>query len=195
VSERPQIVEYDKSWPEQFESVALRVREALAGVDGTVEHIGSTAVPGLAAKDVIDVMAVVGGDADLARGADVLAAAGWKVRPAGQGNDHLVPGLSSDPAQWVKRFASEPSGVRRTNLHVRVLGRANQRYAILFRDFLKAHPEEAARYAEAKRELAQWCESTRQYAEEKDPVCDAIYLSAERWAGEVGWRPRPWAGN
>ena len=189
---RPQIVDYDRRWPEQFELVSARLREALKSVEVSVEHIGSTAVPGLAAKDVIDVMAAVGNDADLVKAADALAAAGWSVRPAGQGDDHSVPELTSDPREWVKRFAHEPEGDRRTNVHVRVAGRANHRYAILFRDFLKAHPDEAARYAEAKRGLAESCDSTAQYAEEKDPVCDVIYLSAERWAQEVGWQLPRW---
>ena len=192
---RPQIVDYDRRWPEQYELVAARVREALADVECSVEHIGSTAVPGLAAKDVIDVMTAVGNDSDLVKAADALAAAGWSVRPAGHGNDHPVPGLASDPREWVKRFAHEPEGDRRTNVHVRIVGRANHRYAILFRDFLKAHPDEAAKYSEAKRSLAEWCDSTAQYAEEKDPLCDVIYLSAERWAEEVGWQLPPWPSN
>jgi len=192
---RPQIVDYDRRWPEQYELVAARVREALADVECSVEHIGSTAVPGLAAKDVIDVMTAVGNDFDLVKAADALAAAGWSVRPAGHGNDHPVPWLDSDPREWVKRFAHEPEGVRRTHVHVRIVGRANHRYALVFRDFLKAHPDEAARYAEAKRSLAESCDSTSQYAEEKDPVCDAIYLSAERWAEDVGWRLPPWLSS
>lgn len=192
---RPQIVDYDRKWPEQFDLVAARVQEALEDVECSVEHIGSTAVPGLAAKDVIDVMTAVGNDSDLVKAADALAAAGWSVRPAGHGNDHPVPGLASDPREWVKRFAHEPEGDRRTNVHVRIVGRANHRYALLFRDFLKAHPDEAAKYAEAKRSLTEWCGSTAQYAEEKDPVCDVIYLSAERWAEEVGWQLPPWPSN
>jgi GrpB-like predicted nucleotidyltransferase (UPF0157 family) len=192
---RPQIVDHDRRWPEQFQLVTARVREALEDVECSVEHIGSTAVPGLAAKDVIDVMTAVGNNSALVKAADALAAAGWSVRPAGQGNDHPVPGLASDPREWVKRFAHEPEGDRRTNVHVRIVGRANHRYALLFRDFLKAHPDEAARYAEAKRSLAEWCDSTAQYAEEKDPVCDVIYLSAERWAEEVAWQLPPWPSN
>jgi len=195
VTTRPQIVDYDRRWPEQFELVAARLRDALKDVECSVEHIGSTAVPGLAAKDVIDVMTVVGNDSDLATAADALATAGWSVRPAGHGNDHPVPGLDSDPRQWVKRFAHEPDGHRRTHVHVRIAGRANHRYALLFRDFLRTHPDEAAGYAEAKRRLAELFDSTGQYAEAKDPVCDAIYLSAERWAEDTGWRPPPWPGT
>lgn len=189
MSTRPTIIDYDASWPDQFEIVAARVREALADLRCSVEHIGSTAVPGLAAKDVIDVMAVVVDDVDMEQAARSLTAAGWAVRPPGM-NDHPVPGLSTGPREWLKRFAREPEGVRRTNLHVRVEGRANHRYALLFRDFLRNHPEEAASYAAAKRKLAAVSESTEQYAEDKDPVCDVIYEAAEQWADHVGWKPR-----
>ncbi len=74
MSQRPKIVDYDPTWPDQFELVAARVREALADLDCTVEHIGSTAVPGLAAKDVIDVMAVVGNESDLVEAPSAFAA-------------------------------------------------------------------------------------------------------------------------
>jgi GrpB-like predicted nucleotidyltransferase (UPF0157 family) len=193
VSTRPQIVDYDPSWPSEFEVVATRARTALGDVTRSIEHIGSTAVPGLAAKDVIDVMAVVGNDSDLIRAADALAASGWSVDPA-PSVDHPVPGLGGDPREWTKRFATEPAGIRRTNLHVRIAGRANHRYALLFRDFLMAHPTQAASYAEAKRRLARLCDSTRPYAEAKDPICDLIYLSAENWAEATGWQP-PVAGS
>ncbi len=198
VSGRPQIVEYDPTWPDQFAVVAARVRAALTELAMSVEHIGSTAVPGLPAKDVIDVMAVVGTDADLGSAADALAGAGWSVRPPGM-NDHPVPGLPGDPQQWVKRFAGPPEGMRPVNLHLRIAGRANARYALLFRDFLAAHPLTTASYAEAKRRLAALCDSTAQYAEAKDPICDLVYLPAEEWAESSGWqepwKERPWAGQ
>jgi GrpB-like predicted nucleotidyltransferase (UPF0157 family) len=190
VSGRPRIVEYDPTWPDQFAVVAARVRAALTDVAMAVEHIGSTAVPGLPAKDIIDVMAVVGTDSDLARAAEALEGAGWSVRPPGM-NDHPVPGRPADPQQWVKRFAGQPEGMRPVNLHLRIAGRANARYAVLFRDFLAAHPLTTASYAEAKRRLAVLCDTTAQYADAKDPVCDLVYLPAEEWAGSTGWQ-EPW---
>jgi GrpB-like predicted nucleotidyltransferase (UPF0157 family) len=188
VSTRPHIVDYDASWPSQFERVATGVRQVLREVTSAVDHIGSTAVPGLAAKDVIDVMAVVSNDSDLVWAADALAASGWSLHPALVA-DHPVPGLAADSHEWTKRFATEPVGTRRTNLHVRISGRANHRYALLFRDFLRAHPAEAASYAEAKRRLATLCDSTGRYADAKDPICDLIYLPAERWAETTDWQP------
>ena len=81
-----------------------------------------------------------------------MVAADWEVRPPRR--DHPVPGLPTDDVQWVKRLLVEPMYRRRVNLHVRVPGRANQRYALLFRDYLRSHPETAAAYGEFKRRAA-----------------------------------------
>ncbi len=90
------------------------------------------------------------------------------------------------------RVLSPPAGHRAVNLHVRVAARANQRYALLFRDYLRAHPATAAAYAEAKRRLAELVDGDiGRYAEAKDPIVDLIYLPAEDWAGRTGWAPGP----
>ena len=65
-----------------------------------------------------------------------------------------------------------------------VAGRANTRYALLFRDFLRTHPDEATAYAELKRRLAAIAPDSGTYADAKDPVCDLIYFAAERWASD-----------
>ena len=76
----------------------------------------------------------------------------------------------------------------RPNLHIRAEGRANQRYALLFRDYLRAHPTVAAGYGELKRRLADYVGADRNnYVEIKDPVCDIITAAAEEWAAATGW--------
>jgi hypothetical protein len=117
-----------------------------------------------------------------------LSAKGWR-RPPGVWSDHPVPGLDADDSQWRKVFLDEPVGARLAHVHVRVAGRANARYALLFRDFLRTHPDEATAYAELKRRLAAIAPDSNTYADTKDPVCDLIYLAAERWASETNWRP------
>jgi GrpB-like predicted nucleotidyltransferase (UPF0157 family) len=90
--------------------------------------------------------------------------------------------------QWVKRLVVEPMYRRRVNLHIRVEGRANQRYALLFRDYLRAHPDTAAAYGAFKQRAATLpIETVGEYADLKDPVCDLIYLPAEEWATRTGW--------
>jgi len=81
---------------------------------------------------------------------------------------------------------------RRVNLHVRLQGRSNQRYALLFRDYLRAHPRAAAAYGQAKTALAHYhADDIEAYYGVKDPVCDIIIAGAESWAAATGWEPGP----
>jgi GrpB-like predicted nucleotidyltransferase (UPF0157 family) len=166
--------------------MARKVRAALGPAALRIDHIGSTAVPGLPAKNVIDIQVAV---ADLAV-ADALAAAGFRALEEAL-HDHRPPGDESAESQWTKRLFVEPVDERRANVHVRVLGNANQRYALLFRDYLRAHPATAEAYAELKRRLAAHMPDTLTYAEVKDPAVDLIALAAEEWARATGWEPGP----
>lgn len=178
----------DPSWAEQYERTAHVVERMLGDVAQRVDHIGSTSIPGLVAKDVIDMQVTVAAELQLDEAAGLLAQADWELRPPR--HDHPAPGLPGDEAQWVKRLVVEPMYRRRVNLHIRVAGRANQRYALLFRDYLRTHPETAKAYGEFKRRAARLpFESTGEYADLKDPVCDLIYLPAEEWAHRTGWTP------
>ncbi|MGZ4136429.1 MAG: GrpB family protein, partial [Actinomycetota bacterium] len=147
---------------------------------------GSTSIPGLPSKDVIDVQVTVGDEQDLERVAGTLASGGWR-RASAAVRDHPVPGLPTDASEWHKVLFDEPPGTRPAHVHVRIAGRANARYALLFRDFLRTHPAETTAYAELKRRLAVVAPDSATYADTKDPVCDLIYFAAERWASEVGW--------
>ncbi|MFG1812998.1 GrpB family protein [Kribbella sp. NPDC049174] len=182
------IVRADESWPAQYDKIAHAVSNLLGEVAQRIDHIGSTSVPGLAAKDVLDIQVTVASEPELDDVVERMAAADWEVRPPRR--DHPVPGLPTDDVQWVKRLLVEPMYRRRVNLHVRVAGRANQRYALLFRDYLRSHPETAAAYGEFKRRAAALpIESVGDYADLKDPVCDLIYLPAEEWAARTDWTP------
>ena len=68
-------------------------------------------------------------------------------------------------------------------------GAPNQRYPLLFRDYLRAHPKTAQAYAELKRRLAANLADPFTYPDVKDPAVDLIYLAAEEWAARTGWRP------
>ena len=180
------IVDADPGWPEDFERIADGIRDALGPDALRIEHIGSTSVPGLASKDVIDVQITVNDERLLERAAATLAHVGWR-RPPGTWSDHPVPGLPTDESEWRKVFLDGPAGSRLVRVHVRVAGRANTRYALLFRDFLRTHANEATAYAELKRRLATIAPDGDTYADTKDPACDLIYFAAERWAQETGW--------
>lgn len=161
-----------------FASVAIRI-----------DHIGSTSVPGLAAKDVIDIQVTV---PDFMRWDELeplISRSGYVVTPVR--TDHRPPRAGGPESDWEKRFFQASAGARRVHVHVRVDGRANQRYALLFRDYLRAHVGAAEAYAELKRRLASLGIDLRTYAEVKDPVCDLIMDAAGPWADATGWMPGP----
>lgn len=182
---RVEIVPYSDRWPREFAHVARRVRSVLGERALRIDHIGSTAVPGLAAKDRIDIQVSVG---DLAH-ANQLGGAGFvEFAPV---SDHERPGGHGGEEDWQKRLFTAPEDLRRSNIHVRLDGRANQRYALLFRDYLRHHPSAASAYAELKRRLAAELRDVGRYADVKDPACDLIVVAAEDWAATTGWQAGP----
>jgi GrpB-like predicted nucleotidyltransferase (UPF0157 family) len=146
-------------------------------------------VAGLAAKDVIDIQVTVA-ELDLASLQPGFARAGFEHRPDNPG-DHRPPGSVGTDQDWHKLFFSPASKDRAIHVHVRAIGRPNQRYALLFRDYLRARPEAAAAYAELKRRLAALGISRAVYAHVKDPACDIIIAAAEDWAANTSWSPGP----
>jgi len=182
------VVGYDQDWPRQYERLAARIRHVGQDLIGalTIAHIGSTAVPGLAAKDVLDVQVGVPSleQADALQSA--LAAAGF---PA-------VPGMSDraklpDHGVWPKRFHGSADPGRPANLHLRVTGSPGWRYALLIRDWLQAEPGERAAYEQVKRALAADHPASAAYAEAKEPWFDEAGPRAEAWAARTGWRSAP----
>jgi GrpB-like predicted nucleotidyltransferase (UPF0157 family) len=183
-----EIVPYQERWPSEFQEIATRLRAGLGKVALRVDHIGSTAVPGLPAKDIIDLQITVAALDD----SIIQAMTGLGYRqPDGVWRDHSTPHFAGPETEWEKLFFFPPPGQRRTNTHVRVQGRANQRYPLLFRDYLRTHPATAEAYAELKRRLAQYLADPQMYPEVKDPAVDLIYLAAEEWATTTNWQLGP----
>jgi len=183
-----QIVDYKESWPQEFEQIARQLREGLGDLALRIDHIGSTAVPGLPAKDVIDIqISVVALNQDVVK---AMANMGYSL-PEGNITDHIPPGQDEHPQHWKKMFFHPPANQRRTNTHVRVPGCANQRYPLLFRDYLRRHPKTAEAYARLKIMLSEHLADPFMYPEVKDPAVDLIYLAAEEWAEQINWQPGP----
>lgn len=139
-----ELAEYDPAWPALYEAEAARLRTVLPpGLILAMEHFGSTAIPGLVAKPVIDILIAVP-SVEAARAIavapmDALGYAFWADNPK---RDRLF---------FVKGLPPAP---RRTH-HVHMTERGGEMWQrLLFRDHLRAHPNEAARYAALKRELA-----------------------------------------
>jgi GrpB-like predicted nucleotidyltransferase (UPF0157 family) len=180
------IVPYDLAWPAEFCEIGKRIRDAVGDAALTIHHIGSTSVPGLAAKNIIDIQM---GVADFAMTwKERLEALGFEYREYLR--DHCPPGMDPSKDQLEKRFFRVES--RAINLHLRVPGRFNYRYALLFRDYLRAHPLAASAYGEMKRNLARlFPEDIEAYLDVKDPVCDCIMAGAFEWARFTDWKPGP----
>lgn len=184
-----EIVSYRTTWPDEFRALAIPMRQALGALALRIDHIGSTSVPGLAAKDIIDIQVSVRSLAPAVEQA--LNQIGYQ-RVERITHDHLPPDGSTLESDWQKWFFRSPADQRRVNLHVRVLGAANQRYPILFRDYLRAHPAMAEAYARVKIALAKYhADDIDAYLDVKDPVCDIIMGGAEDWAAVTRWALGP----
>ncbi|MFE9749273.1 dephospho-CoA kinase [Saccharothrix saharensis] len=145
----PVVVPYDATWPAQAARVAARIRLAAGG--RAVEHIGSTSVPGLAAKDVLDFQLGVRSLEEAAELEEALAQAGFPF--LGVAED-AVRYEGDAPEDWRKRLHAGADPGRRVNLHVRVEGGPAWTWAIRFRDWLRADAAAREEYAELKFELA-----------------------------------------
>lgn len=101
----------------------------------------------------------------------------------------LMTGISPDSLELKKEFFREPIGSRRAHIHVREAGQLNQRYALVFRDYLRSNPRARSAYEAIKRQLAHsYPTDIESYLAIKDPVMDLIYAAAETWALTTNWQ-------
>jgi GrpB-like predicted nucleotidyltransferase (UPF0157 family) len=181
------ISDYNPDWPKEFELIQSALWQVLGDFALRIDHIGSTAVPGLGAKNVIDVQITVRALTPEIK--HRLVEAGYEFWETIT-HDHVPLGEAGDPQRWVKLLFTQPKGQRRANVHVRLDSNPNQRYALLFRDYLRAHPNSARTIERIKRELARrHAEDAEAYYAIKDPVYDLIWDAAQDWARQTGWRP------
>lgn len=177
-----EIVPHNPKWKEEFQSIKETIAEKLGDEVMQIDHIGSTSVDGLDAKDCIDIQLTVKSLDQLDQVIEGLTELGYLYR-AHNNRDHVPPGWQGDSANWDKRYFRAGEGMRRTNIHVRQMGMANQRYPLLFRDYLRANKQVALIYAQLKRAIAQYhSEDIEAYCTIKDPACDLIMDAAEKWA-------------
>jgi len=172
-----EIVRYDPSWPERFREEAELLRRALATwLVGPIEHIGSTAIPGLAAKPVIDIMAGVQ-SLDVSRPAIVAATeAGYCYAP-----------YQAELEHW---FCKPSPAFRTHHLHLIPVGTPQWLRPIAFRDYLRVHADVADEYEVLKRRLAQEHRLDREaYTQAKRPFIDGITNIALETVHGPGPRP------
>ncbi|MDO0976253.1 dephospho-CoA kinase [Mycolicibacterium frederiksbergense] len=177
----PAVVPSDPSWPDQARRIVARLQTSCGHRAVRVDHIGSTAVPGLDAKDIIDVQVTVASLEVADELAEGLLAAGYpRVATITADNPH-----SADTALWHKRFHASADPGRPTHVHIRVDGWPNQRFALMCVDWLKANPGVQQDYLAAKRAALR----TPDYAEAKEPWFLDAYHRAWEWAESTVWRP------
>jgi dephospho-CoA kinase len=186
-SEIPTLVPYDDSWPSVAARLIGRITVALGEQAVAVEHIGSTSVPGLTAKGVIDLQIAVRrlSDADAPGFVKALTDKGF---PRSEGNNgDTVHSWAPDPSSWRKRFHGSSDPGRVAHVHVREHGSAGWESALLFRDWLVANPTEADQYADLKRALAPTEATIADYSIAKEPWIARALERARAWARHTGW--------
>jgi GrpB-like predicted nucleotidyltransferase (UPF0157 family) len=173
-----EILPYSEEWPRLFALQGSGLQTALGDVALRIDHIGSTAVPGLAAKPIIDIQISV---ADL----EPLEAFAAPLR--GLGYVHRA-----DNPERTKRYFREAPGARRTHIHVRRAGGFSEQFALLFRDYLRVDDTAVSEYATVKRRCAAEHPHDRAaYVAAKDSFVWEIIRRADSWAQRIGWTPGP----
>jgi GrpB-like predicted nucleotidyltransferase (UPF0157 family) len=151
--ERLVVVPYDSRWPGEFEAEARRIREALGALALRIDHHGSTAVPGLAAKPVIDIQVSVETLVPLESFGAPLESIGYAHLP--HADDSFCP-FFYRPREWPHSH----------HVHMVERGGAEERRTLAFRDYLREHPAVAAEYGALKIWLATTLEATGTEARE-----------------------------
>ncbi|MGH2712418.1 MAG: GrpB family protein [Thermoleophilaceae bacterium] len=178
MTDQIEVVAYDPQWPTRFLQQSGAIRATLGEVALRIDHIGSSAVPGLAAKPIIDVQISVAALEPPDAFRVPLEQLGYVFR--------------ADNLERTKRYFREPPGARRTHLHVRRAGSFSEQLALLFRDFMRTHPDWAQRYAELKYGVAERHAGDRErYIQEKQPFTWEAIAAADEWAQRTGWLPGP----
>jgi GrpB-like predicted nucleotidyltransferase (UPF0157 family) len=158
------LAEYDPAWVEQFAREEIRIRTALGSRAVGVHHVGSTSVPGLAAKPVVDIVLLVGDSADESAYVPQLEAAGYVLQ-------------LREPEWWEHRLLKDHNPD--VQIHVFTVGSSEVERMLLFRDRLRSHIEERDLYERTKRELAagQWV-YIQDYADAKSSFVEGIIARA-----------------
>lgn len=170
-----ELVPYDPEWPHRFESWRLRLATALGETARRIDHFGSTSIPGMPAKPVVDIQVRVD---DMTREelyVPQIEALGVQLRS--RDGDH----------RFFRPFAGTPRDV---HIHVCNLGSEWARKDLLFAAYLRHDAAARAEYLHGKeRAAAQWGDDRIAYTEAKTKVVEAISVRAEQWAREVDWKP------
>jgi GrpB-like predicted nucleotidyltransferase (UPF0157 family) len=165
------LVPHDPAWASRFARLREGLAHELAGIAVRIEHVGSTAVPGLDAKPIIDIQVAVPDPDDEPRLTPRLEALGYHLRVREPGEHRMYRNDARD-----------------VHVHIWVAGSEHERRHLVFRDWLRRSPEDRALYAATKHALAgrAW-KTMNDYAFAKDDVIAEITARAEAWGRASGW--------
>lgn len=173
--------DHDTRWPREFQAIAGRLDAALGSLARRIDHIGSTAVPGLPAKDCIDVQ-VRADDLDESLIVPAFGGIGFRLRPEPWNRVEICAGRA-----WPTLVFAPPVGERAANVHIRQVASATARRNLLFRDFLRADDNARTAWGSFKQRLAQTATDLSDYGQIKQPVTEVLMIAAEDWARRTEW--------
>ncbi|HEX9363024.1 MAG TPA: GrpB family protein [Candidatus Dormibacteraeota bacterium] len=169
------LVAYDSAWPRRFDAWRRKLVGALRSSARRIDHVGSTAIPGLLAKDTIDIQISVVDMHDEPSYVPAIESLGIQLR------------IRDDDHRYFRPFGGRPRDV---HVHVCDAGGAWERRHLLFVAYLRRDKAARERYAQAKLvALSRWADDRAAYTEAKDAVIREIEAGAEVWAGREGWAP------
>jgi RimJ/RimL family protein N-acetyltransferase/GrpB-like predicted nucleotidyltransferase (UPF0157 family) len=173
-------------WADDFQTLAGELSGALGALAVRIDHIGSTSVPGLAAKDVIDAQVIVASLHPEGELVEVFGRLGFDLASGDWNRRDAVPASWNGPSEAWDKLVFAPVDAR-SNVHVRVDGSPNARRPLLFRDYLRSDPVARDAWGAFKTILAGRISDLAAYGQVKNPATDILLVAAERWADETGW--------
>jgi GrpB-like predicted nucleotidyltransferase (UPF0157 family) len=182
------VVAYDRRWPADFAVLAGRIQSVLGPVAVRVNHVGSTSVSGLAAKDCVDVQVEVPALVEeLIAGR--FAEIGFRLRPEPWNRAEPTTG-----GPCPKLVFAPPEGERASNIHVLEAATEGARRKLLFRDFLRANDMARDAWSDFKQRLATMATDIYQYGQAKAGPTEILMIAAESWSCQTHWAP-PWSSR
>lgn len=164
------VVPYDPEWPIAYENIHDELKPVFGGLTERIEHIGSTAIPGMAGKPTIDILVVANDMAAVDALNDKLAALGYEAL-----GEYVAPGG--------RLFALEKDGLRLVNVHCFPPDHRKTESLLAMRDYLRAHPEESEAYAQLKLDLyEEFPNDYGAYLKQKDVYLKDLESRAADWS-------------
>jgi len=186
------LVQRSESWSTEYVALSRMLQQLDLSPSGAIDHIGSTSVPGLVAKDVIDVQIRVL-DIESEKTINAFAAIGFRHRPEDWNNVEIT---RNGPE--VKLVFAPRIGARRSNIHFRADGSTGSRDSLLFRDYLRTNEEARNGWGEFKMSIVRNVNDIdlATYGQIKQPRWHKLMEEADTWAAREGWSAEslvPWS--